>query len=630
VLGAFDELAVLGPHVVVLEDLHWADDESIDVLGAIGHGLASAPLAFVCTARALPARPALGALTTTLSRLGVLTRLKLGPLPREKGVALAASLLGAGLGPKLRAQVARAGGNPLLIEAVVKALMDEQQVGLEGPGAGVVTGAASDVAVPGEILRYVGHLSAPTLHLLELGSVLGLVFEAGELAQLAGKPAAELLPALGEATDAGVLVSDPDGRLAFGHDLYREALYMALAPTLRAELHREVAFSLEAAGRPSVVVAEHLLLGHPRAEDAPWLARLAEAALLGAPGTSKSLRLAGLAVLGPEDERRGNAEAGIVEADLLAGCCEEAEQRARALLGAGVGAHLGHRLSSLLAKAVSFQGRFEDARREAEAASARPGLSSSERAELLALAANAAAPRGHRETVTELARRAEEEARASGNGPALVGALVARGHAAGNAGYLREAEATLAEAVELAGQAPGTGSFPHALYALVLVDSDRTSEARKVLAQAREAAEAAGWVAGVHFGLSLGAGMAFLRGDLDDALADLEAERALDAETGIGWQPLDMALGCLVALSQDGPEAAARWAPLFEGAAPHIGAVRGMSNVARALAGLRAAAGDKAGAAGPRVGLGRGRGGRPGHGAGRARAGAGCAPGGQW
>ena len=49
VLGAFDELAVLGPHVVVLEDLHWADDESIDVLGAIGHGLASAQLAFVCT-----------------------------------------------------------------------------------------------------------------------------------------------------------------------------------------------------------------------------------------------------------------------------------------------------------------------------------------------------------------------------------------------------------------------------------------------------------------------------------------------------------------------------------------------------------------------------------------------------
>lgn len=138
VLGAFDELAVLGPHVVVLEDLHWADDESIDVLGAIGHGLASAQLAFVCTARALPARPALGAFTTTLSRLGVLTRLKLGPLSREKGVALAASLLGAGLGPKLRAQVARAGGNPLLIEAVVKALMDEQQVGLDGPGAGVV------------------------------------------------------------------------------------------------------------------------------------------------------------------------------------------------------------------------------------------------------------------------------------------------------------------------------------------------------------------------------------------------------------------------------------------------------------------------------------------------------------
>ena len=89
-------------------------------------------------ARALPARPALGAFTTTLSRLGVLTRLKLGPLSREKGVALAASLLGAGLGPKLRAQVARAGGNPLLIEAVVKALMDEQQVGLDGPGAGVV------------------------------------------------------------------------------------------------------------------------------------------------------------------------------------------------------------------------------------------------------------------------------------------------------------------------------------------------------------------------------------------------------------------------------------------------------------------------------------------------------------
>ncbi len=599
VLGAFDELAARGPHVVVLEDLHWADDESLGVLGAVGQGLAGVPLALVCTSRPLPASPALGALATALSRLQVLTRTKLGPLAYEKGLALAGSLLGAGLSPDLRAQVSRAGGNPLLVRAVVGALLREQRIDLDESGTAVLARGAGDVPVPEEILRYVGHLGSPTRHLLGLASVLGMAFDVGELARLAGTTAPVLLPALSEATDAGVLVTDPDGRLAFGHDLYREALYMSLAPSLRAELHHEAALSLEAAGHPGVVVAEHLLLGRPRAEDAAWLARLADATVLAAPATSKALRLAELAVLGPGDERRGSAQAGIVSADLAAGRCQEAEERARALLeDGGEQGPLGHQLSSLLVRAVLFQGRLEEARLEAELAARRPGTSRSARAELLSLAANAAAPRGHWEPVAELAGRAEAEARASGNGPALVGALVARGHAAGNAGYLREAEVALAEAVELADREPTVGSFPHALYALALVDSDRTGEARKLLGRAREAAETAGWVAGVHFSLSLGAGTAFLRGDLDDALADLEAERALDAELGMGWQPLDMALGCLAALSREGPGAAACWVPLFEAAAPHIGPIRGMANVARALAALRAAAGDVAGAIG--------------------------------
>lgn len=595
-LAAFDRL---DGRVVVLEDLHWADPHTLALLAALGRSLASSPVAVVCTARPVPRPDGLAALVAAWTRRDVLTRVGLGPLRPSESLAVASAIVGAPVGARLAEVVDRAGGNPLFVREALADLKRSGAIAIDASGAAELSGVAEHASLSATLLAHVGYLRDGTRHLLRVGSVLGVAFHARELSLLTGAHSADLLPLLAEAHQAGVLVEAPDGRLAFAHDLIREAIYQDTPATARAELHRDAARHLWELGAPPALVAGHVLAGEPRPEDVSWLVEVAAALGSSAPNTAVALQEVALGLLGPTDPRRPHIEAEIVATQLAAGNAATAERNARALLDGGPPEELTGRLSSALTLAMLLQGRIADALAVGESNGRRAGTTDGERAEQLAMVATASILAGDPVRARRAARAAREAATASGNRAALLRSLVAEGHLAGNSGSLAEADSLLREAVELSRSAADVQAaqcLADALYAVALSDTDRLAEARHALERGRHLAESAGFAPGVHFALAISPGLRLRAGELDDAAAELEAEWAMEDEVGSGWQPGGLAMRGLVALWTEGPEAARAWVARAEEAGGAAGPIRGMAFLTLAPAALCLARGDEPGA----------------------------------
>src|SRR5262249_36725934 len=113
-------LAVAGPAVVVLEDLHWADDAFLEFVRDLGSRPAAVPLLVIATAR-----PDLFARDPMLASTPGLERVDLTPLSDAETEALVIDQLGALIPPELRNPIlARAEGNPLFAEEYVRLLGD--------------------------------------------------------------------------------------------------------------------------------------------------------------------------------------------------------------------------------------------------------------------------------------------------------------------------------------------------------------------------------------------------------------------------------------------------------------------------------------------------------------------------
>lgn len=567
-VAAFDELGAAGPQVVVAEDLQWADPASLELLGRIGDRLAGTRTALVATIRAATATAGVAALVTSWARSGVGERLYVGPLSDADAAALAARRLGATLGPRVRREVARAGGNPLLVEAVVGRLVADGLVRPDTSGSMVLVRRPDRTALRLEDMPHFDHVGGPTRDLLGVAAVLGPSVSVSELRAVAGVSAAELLGAVREATAAGILSGDGD-RLAFCHGLVRDALYEDLAPNVRSELHRAAAAHLETTGAPPALVAEHLLRSRPRPADAAWLARLAATTMAG---------VATREVLAGEADSRSDDAAAV----------------ARGVLGAAPAAELVGPLQVCLVQSLHVRGNWAEAGGLAEALVGRPGVVPADRAELQSVAAMSRLAVGDLAAAERLADGAVADARRSGQPVALVHAFVAAGQVASRAGRLAEAACRLEEAVEASvapmGPVSADGLLARALRALALADVDRLDDARKVALDALWSAEAGGTADPVATAGTVAACVSLWRGDVAEALDELEAQERLGETAGAGWRPLGAAVGCLAALWRFGPVAARRWADQLEavpGEPERM--VRGVGMVARARAALAVA-----------------------------------------
>lgn len=148
-------------------------------------------------------------------------------------------------------------------------------------------------------------LPEDAVRLLQIGSVLGREFDLGTAARMLGRHVGSLLSGVEAALGAGLLSADGP-RLAFRHDLIRQAVHENLPLAVRTALHREAADSLRVIGARSAEVAWHVVMsGGPVDDDAVTTLSTAVRELSSsAPDAAADLaqRVAGL--LPPQDRRR--------------------------------------------------------------------------------------------------------------------------------------------------------------------------------------------------------------------------------------------------------------------------------------------------------------------------------------
>jgi len=272
-------LADRQPLLVVLEDLHWADATSLELLEVLPRRLASARLLILGTARADEPNPDLRRCLATLRRARALVELSVEPLG-EAGVGrMLEALLGMPPAPSLVAAVhTRTDGNPFFVEELLATVpaqaRDEWLL-----GEPTVPQSVQDT-----ILRRAAGLATVVQRVVDLASVAGQRIDFELLLAASGLPPEELLAALRVLVDRQLLVEErsPDRiRLAFRHALTRDALLARLLTPERRALHRVVGEALERAASPGQTSADAGELGYHFHAAGIWDKALAYAARAG-------------------------------------------------------------------------------------------------------------------------------------------------------------------------------------------------------------------------------------------------------------------------------------------------------------------------------------------------------------
>lgn len=365
-VARIEATAVKGPVLLVVEDLHWADDATVAALHALMRRLADLPFVLLATTRPAPAAPRVDALVDDLRRSGA-TMIELTGLDPASSVAVAETALGAKCGRSFSEAIAAAAGNPLLITEFISELRTADRV-VERDGVAEMVEGETPIGLRGGVRRRLSHLSREAVEALEVAAVLGTTFAPAELAVVMGRPLVALLSDLRDALRSGIL-DEADEHLRFRHDLVREAIYDDLTPALRSALHLEVARSLaDLAGRPSDLVP-HLLHGVTRSEPAAihLLQTTAEALRDVAPDQALALYERQLELIPEADSgERDRVSAATLTPLTLTGRATEAEARARQILGRPHHPSLEPALVQELVFALDRIGRSSEMRIELE------------------------------------------------------------------------------------------------------------------------------------------------------------------------------------------------------------------------------------------------------------------------
>jgi len=230
------ELAADTPLLVVLEDLHWADRSSRDLLRYLLARLVDDPIAVVASYRAddLHRRHPLRPLLAELVRLPGVERLTVDPLPdADVGVLVRALADASGGVPAGTVEdvVARAEGNAFYAEELL---------------AAGLAGEALPLALADVLLARVEQLTPAAQQVLRVAAVAGRQVRHELVSAVSSQSPQETEQALAEAVHSHLLVVSDDGRYRFRHALLREAVLADLLPGERVRLHAEVAAHLTA------------------------------------------------------------------------------------------------------------------------------------------------------------------------------------------------------------------------------------------------------------------------------------------------------------------------------------------------------------------------------------------------
>ena len=245
------ELAELRPLLLVIEDLHWADQSTRDLLRFLISRLTDQRLAIIASYRSddLHRRHPLRPWLAELARVAVVERRVLAPLADPDVAALVRAVRPDRLADAvLRRIVERAEGNPFYAEELAAA------ADLTGVGGGTDqrSTAVGGGGVPDELsdvlLSRLEALPPDAQHVVRVAAIAGRSVDHDVLAAVAGLTPPALDAAIREAVNRYILIADDDGKYQFRHALLRESAYGDLMPGERVRLHAAFAEQLADSG----------------------------------------------------------------------------------------------------------------------------------------------------------------------------------------------------------------------------------------------------------------------------------------------------------------------------------------------------------------------------------------------
>ncbi|HEX6492346.1 MAG TPA: BTAD domain-containing putative transcriptional regulator, partial [Candidatus Dormibacteraeota bacterium] len=256
------------PVVMLLDDLHWADRPTLQLLQHLLRRAVDAPLFLVGTYRdtELVRTHPLAETLVELRRSTAVDRVGLRGLAREEVLALVTAGAAAGAVERALADALwrQTDGSPLFLREILRHLAETGAIAQDEDGRWTPRRRVDQLGIPEGVKEVIGRrltrLSEVANVSLRTASVMGRTFRLDVLEALSDHGGDALLDALEEAAAAGVVVEQRGlaGRYDFTHALVRDALYDELSLTRRVRLHQRVGEAIESLvrGDPGPHLAE--------------------------------------------------------------------------------------------------------------------------------------------------------------------------------------------------------------------------------------------------------------------------------------------------------------------------------------------------------------------------------------
>jgi class 3 adenylate cyclase len=253
VASLIDLIAESGPLLLVLEDLHWADQPTLLLLRHVARHPASSPVLIIGTYRETERirGDLLSRTLVDLRRDRLFERIDLQGLDPESVRVLVNAWSNHETDHELAHSLHdRTQGNPFFIEELLRSLSDAGTIDAEG-ARWETDRAIERIGVPGGVKDAIAHhlsrLSPVANRLLRISAVIGLEFELEVLGRVSALPEDRLLDAVEEALVAGLIEEATAGRArySFSHALVRETLYTSTRRMERVRLHGAIGEALE-------------------------------------------------------------------------------------------------------------------------------------------------------------------------------------------------------------------------------------------------------------------------------------------------------------------------------------------------------------------------------------------------
>lgn len=238
------------PLLLLIDDLHWADDSTLQYLHYLARHISRERVLLLCAYRAEEVDEALRALISQLGHEGSIAKLALGSLAKREVRELIAGMLKVerGIDELVSIIYEETEGNPFFAVEMVKALIGGGGLYLDERGRWQVAIGDIEDYIPADVQELIRsglrRVSSRGRQVLDLAAVIGRESDLNTLELSSGWREDGLLEALDELLRAHLLVEE-DGRFSFAHELVWQVVYKALSTARRRSLHLRAGEALE-------------------------------------------------------------------------------------------------------------------------------------------------------------------------------------------------------------------------------------------------------------------------------------------------------------------------------------------------------------------------------------------------